>query len=153
VIYSGNCRLGDLFENRRQRGRPGLPLLSVTMNDGLVDRDDLERKQACAAIWLHEGYDSEFYFQYLSAQYEAIRELGNAGTQQNLNGAILKGLVVPVPPASEQRRIVQVLSTVDHAIRLSADQVRTLKDEKTALMADLLTGKRRVRVPAAETTP
>lgn len=109
--------------------------------------------QACAAILLHEGYDSEFYFQYLSAQYEAIRELGNAGTQQNLNGAILKGLVVPVPPTSEQRRIVQVLSTIDHAIRLSADQVRTLKDEKTALMADLLTGKRRVRVPAAETTP
>lgn len=109
--------------------------------------------QACAAILLHEGYDSEFYFQYLSAQYEAIRELGNAGTQQNLNGAILKGLVVPVPPASEQRRIVQVLSTMDHAIRLSADQVRTLKDEKTALMADLFTGKRSVRRPAAETAP
>ncbi|MGQ0509970.1 MAG: restriction endonuclease subunit S [Betaproteobacteria bacterium] len=45
MIYSGNCRLGDLFENRREKGRPGLPLLSVTMNDGLVDRDELERKQ------------------------------------------------------------------------------------------------------------
>jgi type I restriction enzyme S subunit len=42
------CRLGDLFENRRERGRPGLPLLSVTMNDGLVDREDLDRKQESA---------------------------------------------------------------------------------------------------------
>jgi len=39
------CRLGDLFESRRERGRPGLPLLSVTMTDGLVDRDELDRKQ------------------------------------------------------------------------------------------------------------
>lgn len=45
MTYAGNCRLGDLFENRREKGRPGLPLLSVTMNDGLVDREDLDRKQ------------------------------------------------------------------------------------------------------------
>lgn len=48
MTYIGNCRLGDLFESRRERGRPGLPLLSVTMNDGLVDRDDLDRKQDSA---------------------------------------------------------------------------------------------------------
>lgn len=42
------CRMGDLFESRRERGRPGLPLLSVTMSDGLVDRDDLDRKQDSA---------------------------------------------------------------------------------------------------------
>lgn len=39
------CRLGDLFENRKERGRQGLPVLSVTMNDGLVDRDEMDRKQ------------------------------------------------------------------------------------------------------------
>lgn len=38
-------RLGDFFESRREKGRAGLPLLSVTMNEGLVDREDLERKQ------------------------------------------------------------------------------------------------------------
>lgn len=48
MTYTGNCRLGDLFESRRERGRPGLPLLSVTMNDGLVDREDLDRKQETA---------------------------------------------------------------------------------------------------------
>ena len=37
-------RLGDLFRSRRQKGRRGLPVLSVTMNDGLVHRDTLERK-------------------------------------------------------------------------------------------------------------
>lgn len=45
MAYEGNCRLGDLFKSRREKGRAGLPLLSVTMNDGLVGREDLERKQ------------------------------------------------------------------------------------------------------------
>lgn len=42
------CRLGDLFESRRERGRPGLPLLSVTITNGLVNREDLDRKQDSA---------------------------------------------------------------------------------------------------------
>lgn len=45
MIYDGNCRLGDLFTSRREKGRAGLPTLSVTLNDGLVNRDDLDRKQ------------------------------------------------------------------------------------------------------------
>lgn len=45
MIYEGNCRLGDLFKSRRERGRAGLPLFSVTLNDGLVDRESLDRKQ------------------------------------------------------------------------------------------------------------
>jgi type I restriction enzyme S subunit len=37
-------RLSDYFEIRQERGIEGLPLMSVTMNDGLVPRADLERK-------------------------------------------------------------------------------------------------------------
>lgn len=44
MTYDGNCRLGDLFASRREKGREGLPTLSVTLNDGLVDREDLDRK-------------------------------------------------------------------------------------------------------------
>jgi type I restriction enzyme S subunit len=45
MTYEGNCRLGDLFDRRNEKGRPGLPLLSVTLANGLVDRDTLERRQ------------------------------------------------------------------------------------------------------------
>ncbi|MBK7675636.1 MAG: restriction endonuclease subunit S [Candidatus Accumulibacter sp.] len=45
MTYAGNCRLGDLFTSRREKGRSGLPTLSVTLNDGLVNREDLCRKQ------------------------------------------------------------------------------------------------------------
>lgn len=45
MTYEGNCRLGDLFTSRREKGRSGLPTLSVTLSDGLVNREDLDRKQ------------------------------------------------------------------------------------------------------------
>ncbi len=96
--------------------------------------------QACAAIQLQDHYDPDFYFQYLSSQYEEIRELGNAGTQKNLSGGILKGVPVPVPPHREQRRIAQILSTWDQAIaaaeRLVANGQRQKQGLTQALISD-----------------
>lgn len=57
-----------------------------------------------------------------------------------------------IPPLPVQLRIVEVLDTARREVELIAAQIERLKKEKAALMADLLTGKRRVRVPAAETT-
>jgi type I restriction enzyme S subunit len=39
---SSNRHLGDFFSNRQEPGRAGLPVMSVTMNDSLVNRDDLD---------------------------------------------------------------------------------------------------------------
>lgn len=36
--------LGNYFRVRKEKGKPALPTLSVTINDGLVDRSDLDRK-------------------------------------------------------------------------------------------------------------
>lgn len=44
MAYEGSHRLGDLFKSRRERGKHGLPTLSVTLNNGLVDRESLGRK-------------------------------------------------------------------------------------------------------------
>lgn len=40
--------LGDFFMNRQEPGRKGLPVMSVTMNDSLVLRDDLVRRTESA---------------------------------------------------------------------------------------------------------
>lgn len=36
--------LGELFEQRSERGRRGLPVMSIVMNDGLVERSSVERR-------------------------------------------------------------------------------------------------------------
>ena len=94
--------------------------------------------QACAAILFGEEHDTDFFFQYLTSQYEALRELGNAGTQQNLNGGILKGVPVPVPPLNEQRRISQVISTWDQAIEAAARLLANSRLQWQGLLAATL---------------
>ena len=59
-----------------------------------------------------------------------------------------------IPPLPVQQRIVEVLDTARREVELIAAQIERLKQEKAALMADLLTGKRRVKLNAeAVSTP
>jgi len=37
-------RLGSLFTERSEKGRPGLPTMAITMNDGIMDREDMDRR-------------------------------------------------------------------------------------------------------------
>lgn len=60
-------------------------------------------------------------------------------------------LQLHIPTAPEQRRIAEVINVARaEEVRLQA-QVQALRKEKAALMSQLLTGKRRVKLPDAET--
>ena len=57
---------------------------------------------------------------------------------------------MPLPSLPEQQKIAQVLSTADAEIANLQAQLDKLKLEKKALMQQLLTGKRRVRLDDEE---
>ena len=56
---------------------------------------------------------------------------------------------VPIPPIQEQKRISEVLDVASGAIRTLGRNLGKLKTEKAALMQQLLSGKRHVKVAAA----
>lgn len=58
----------------------------------------------------------------------------------------LKNIKVPLPNIEEQTKIVSVLVNADQEIELLEQQLADLKQEKKALMQQLLTGKRRVNL-------
>ncbi|MDL2336951.1 MAG: restriction endonuclease subunit S [Pseudomonadota bacterium] len=58
-----------------------------------------------------------------------------------------------IPPLSVQRKIVEVLDAARREVALFEAQIDKLTQEKAALMAQLLTGKRRVQTTEAETAP
>lgn len=58
----------------------------------------------------------------------------------------LQGLVLELPSIEEQQKIVAVLSAADQEIVALREKLNTLKQEKKALMQQLLTGKRRVKI-------
>ena len=56
-----------------------------------------------------------------------------------------------IPALPEQKRVVEILDAATTEVDLIAAQLAALKQEKAALMAQLLTGKRRVRLDAEAT--
>ncbi|WP_444924827.1 restriction endonuclease subunit S [Microbulbifer sp. DLAB2-AF] len=68
-----------------------------------------------------------------------------AVAQCSINQQDVKSLQFPLPPLPEQKKIAQILSTWDKAIDTSEKLLANSRQQKKALMQQLLTGKKRLR--------
>ncbi|MDP8748665.1 restriction endonuclease subunit S [Serratia marcescens] len=100
---------------------------------------------------------SHRYFKYLfEADYlkPQLGALVNTGVRNNgllnIKPTEFMQTKVPVPCFEEQESIADMLYNSSRTIRVLQDKLACLKDEKKALMQQLLTGKRRVKVEAEE---
>ena len=96
---------------------------------------------------------SHRYFKYLfEADYlkPQLGALVNTGVRNNgllnIKPAEFMNTKVPVPCFEEQERISDVLHASRETINKLQQKLDSLKQEKKALMQQLLTGKRRVKV-------
>ncbi|CAM7606628.1 restriction endonuclease subunit S [Citrobacter freundii] len=78
-----------------------------------------------------------------------LKYLISGSGQPQITGNI-KTHIVNLPCIEEQQKIATVLSAADAEISTLEKKLACLKDEKKALMQQLLTGKRRVKVEAEE---
>jgi type I restriction enzyme S subunit len=103
--------------------------------------------------------DPDFFRHYFEAGMleQEIAGIAQEGARNHglLNVGIddFFGLPLRVPDVPTQRRLAAILNTAESEERSIAVQVEKLRAEKRAIMADLLTGKRRVRRQAAEAAP
>jgi len=67
-----------------------------------------------------------------------------------INSSDIRGLKIYCPSYPEQQKIASVLNNADENIRSLNQQLADLKQEKKAVMQQLLTGKRRVKVESQE---
>ncbi|MEZ9188988.1 restriction endonuclease subunit S [Vibrio sp. 10N.286.52.F8] len=81
---------------------------------------------------------------FVIKQFESFM-FGSA--QPQLTVKILKSLKLPRPALPEQRKIAKILSTWDKAIAITEKLIETSKQQKKALMQQLLTGKKRLVNP------
>ena len=75
--------------------------------------------------------------------YERIA-LGSLNEKKRVHLSALKNVLIPVPSVKEQRKIGEILSTWDNAIRTTERLIDNSKQQKKALMQQLLTGKKRL---------
>lgn len=94
--------------------------------------------------------DDEYLYRLLKTEH--FRQIFAAATNASVDrrGSLrwndFKKLHVPLPSMEEQKGIADLLDTADQEISLLQKQLAFLRDEKSALMQQLLTGKSRLRM-------
>jgi len=114
-------------------------------------------------VWVHVAVlkvnrrrvTSEFLAATLNTPrcYEQSQLFTRGATNQDLGLARMKDIVLPVPPVSEQEAIVRFLGDMTagfgRAINAAQREISLLREYRTRLIADVVTGKLDVREAAA----
>jgi len=88
-----------------------------------------------------EIISSRFLFAQLLSQaaQKRLLDLSTLTSQPALSMSRLRQLTIALPPVPEQRRIVEILETVDETIAHTSSLIAKLKQMKAGLLHDLLT--------------
>ncbi|MBA3341496.1 MAG: restriction endonuclease subunit S [Gemmatimonadaceae bacterium] len=109
--------------------------------------------QNLAAIISLNGLTGTYLHHFLTGFYKTLREFGRGGNQEALNCEIVVNWRVSVPPGDEQRIICNYLGGALAGLRKAeqrmGQEISLLREYRTRLIADVVTGKLDVREAAA----
>lgn len=98
--------------------------------------------------------DNGFLFKLLKTEHYRQIFAANTNASVDRRGSLrwgdFKKIEIPLPSLKEQVAISAVIDVAEQEVSSIEKQLIVLREEKRALMQQLLTGKRRVRIPACE---
>ncbi|MZP31419.1 hypothetical protein GTO91_17120 [Heliobacterium undosum] len=101
--------------------------------------------QACACAVCLSCLDYKYLFYYLLSQKEQFIEKGKGGAQPNISQEIIKQHAIPLPPISEQRRIVILIESLfeklDRVKELVQNALDSFETRKSAILHKAITGE------------
>lgn len=89
--------------------------------------------QGFRSLILRDGYSAEFVYYLLRANRETLEANASGSTFAELPGGRLKQLRFMFPPLDEQRRIAEILGSLDDKIELNRRMNQTLEDLARAI--------------------
>ncbi|WP_196723316.1 restriction endonuclease subunit S [Providencia rettgeri] len=122
----------------------------ASIGKNAIADEDLTTNQQINAVIVNSKHCNEFF--YYQIEFNKHKLLAWAGTTAVpiLNKSSFEKILLLAPLKHEQQKIASVLTAADKEIELLETKLAHLKNEKKALMQQLLTGKRRVKVEAME---
>ncbi len=88
-------------------------MYGATAAKACINRIPLTTNQACCNLQVDENIANyKYVYHWICREYERLRALGE-GSQSNLSGKKIKDYKIPLPPLSEQQRIVEILDKFD----------------------------------------
>lgn len=119
---------------------------------GLTTREITTNQAIAAATPFEDALDAKYLHWFLTEQKPALVKAGKGGAQPNIGQGVLKEWHVPLPPLSEQHRIVEALD--DHLSRLDASDASVSVAMRRAKALDTAIRRASVSVtPDTETLP
>tara|TARA_R110001583_G_scaffold188966_1_gene351560 strand:+ start:10889 stop:12058 length:1170 start_codon:yes stop_codon:yes gene_type:complete len=139
-------------DGKRTSLRAGDILMSITAELGKIGwvHDDLGEafiNQHTALIRLDDKKSNSKYIAYLLSSKDMnhrINRLNDSGAKAGLNLPAIRSIPLNIPPLPQQHKIANILSTWDKAISTTEHLIKNSKQQKKALMQQLLTGKKRL---------
>jgi type I restriction enzyme S subunit len=90
-------------------GSVGIAMYGATIGKTALFKIDAATNQACAVATAYKGVSNRFLHYYLQSQKQNFIEKGKGGAQPNISQGVIKQHPFPLPPYSEQQRIVAQL--------------------------------------------
>ncbi len=123
------------------------------IDEGSIGHQDLYDFGLVSPMYTAFKVNDDVFDAYLFAllKTEHYRQIFASATNASVDrrGSLrwkdFRNLHIPVPPMDEQKAIANVLTLAGREADLIKGQLELLREEKSALMSQLLTGKRRVR--------
>lgn len=139
-VRSGDVLVASLGDDNHRPGRACQ--YPTDFAPGIVKAD-------CFRIRPLDSVDPRFLVEMLNSRSvtSQVRRLAQGVTRDRINLGQLRYVVLQVPPLEEQKRIAQVLDAIDETIEANEEQLGKLRELRSGLAADLLSGQ--VRTVAA----
>ena len=110
-----------------------------------ISEMELCTNQSVAAILPSKKVAPYFLYHNLDSRYEELRSMSTgSGGRGGLNLAILKSVLIALPPLEEQKQIAEILSTTDEKLETLRAKKEAFEILKKGLMQKLLSGEVRV---------
>jgi type I restriction enzyme S subunit len=153
-FFQGNAEFGDIYPE---------PVLYCSEPIKIAEKDDIFLSvrapvgdiniapfQSCIGRGLaairskSDKLDYLFLFYYLKYGSKSFESLSMGSTFKAIRKVEVEKFKIPLPPLPEQRKIAEILTTIDKKLELERKRKQKLERIKQGLMNDLLTGKKRV---------
>ena len=109
-------------------------MYGATAGKTAIAKIPLTTNQACCNLTIDSAKaDYRFVYYALCNDYVYLASLANGGAQQNLNAQQIKEFEIPFPSLEEQKRIADILSSLDSKIELNRRINDNLEQQAQAL--------------------
>lgn len=90
------------------------------------------------------GFSRFIFKNHISANL--LKRLSQGTKVYAISYNLIRKIPLLLPPLEEQKEIINILTTADKEIELATTKLNSLRTQKRALMQQLLTGKKRLRI-------